>query len=196
MVRYCIPAPPGPIGPGGCLEMGRNAVVSEQPKSVRPEARNQGRPGGGGKPEGGGKRQDGRRGGQRRTQIEMFFSADKSPAELVDELADRQAMQFLPGQVPSSQLRRFLGAVKDLQRRLLVCERPDYHAQIEPEFKMLRSKAFYASRTGPQRIPEGFSRFIENGIRNVKDAESFNLFVRHFEAVVGFMYGKGRVRYE
>ena len=131
------------------------------------------------------------RGREDATAGRAYFDPGRPKAELVDELAEKQADE-LP-QINSSQLRKFFGEVKDLYRRLQA--RQDYHSQIEPQFKMLRSKAYYASRPGgQQQISPQFRNFIENAVKRVGDEKDFRLFVAHFEAVVGFLYGKRKVR--
>ncbi len=129
-----------------------------------------------------------------------LFDSAKDTTELVDELAERQAEML--GELKSSQLRRFFGEAKDLFRRLDVGTSLDeqkleqrYQREIAPQFKMLRSKASYAWRNGQRqsKIPRGFHDFIENGVKKVRNAKDFDKFIRHFEAVVGFAYGKGLV---
>ena len=120
---------------------------------------------------------------------EPTFDLQRDEKELVDELAERQAKKFPYPRLKSTQLRKFFGEVKDLYRRLT--QGQDYEKQIEPEFKMLRSKVYYAHRkSGEDRVPREFVDFIDNGVKTVKNKEDFEKFVRHFEAVVGFWYGK------
>lgn len=126
------------------------------------------------------------------------FDPAKNHAELVDELAEAQA--DLIQRINSSQLRRFFGEAKDLYRRLETSgnnapqQDEIYKKAIEPQFRMMRSKASYAWRNGEggkSKIPGSFHSFIENGVRKVKTAGDFIKFIQHFEAVVGFIYGKG-----
>lgn len=124
------------------------------------------------------------------------FDPAKSHAELVDELAEQQADRM--GEINSSQLRRFFGDVKDLYRRLETTapqERGDFYKRlIEPQFRMMRSKASYAWRNGDRnqsKIPKSFHDFIANGVNKVRNVDDFLKFIQHFEAVVGFIYGKG-----
>ena len=120
---------------------------------------------------------------------EPTFDLQKDEKELVDELAERQAKKFPYPRLKSTQLRKFFGEVKDLYRRLT--QGQDYEKQIEPEFKMLRSKVYYAQhKVGGGGVPKSFLNFIDNGVKTVKNKEDFEKFVRHFEAVVGFWYGK------
>lgn len=120
-----------------------------------------------------------------------LFDPAKSEVELVDSLAEEQADRLGNTSINSAQLRRFFGEVKDLFRRLEAGR--SYKAEIEPLFKMMRSKASYAWRGGNNKIPKQFHDFIDNGVKKVSDEKEFRLFVKHFEAVVGFLYGKGKV---
>jgi CRISPR-associated protein Csm2 len=122
------------------------------------------------------------------------FDPSKPLADLLDKLAEEQANSIVAGRdkLNSSQLRRFFGDVKSLYRRWQ--QGADYKTAIEPEFKMLRSKASYACRPGDrQRIPVEFCDFISEGVKKVATEEQFKAFVQHFEAVVGFLYGSGKV---
>ena len=129
-----------------------------------------------------------------------LFDPAKSEVQLLDDLAEKQADSL--EEINSSQLRRFFGEVKEHSRRLeaLAAGGSDEDAQkiyardIEPLFKMMRSKVAYASRMrGSASVPASFQAFLDHGIRKVGNVSQFRLFVRHFEAVVGFLYGKGKV---
>jgi len=121
-----------------------------------------------------------------------LFDPAKPRTELTDSLAEAQADRFPEGKLNSAQLRRFFGEVKDLLHRLDAGR--DYKREIEPLFKMLRSKASYAWRNGQNsKIPREFYDFIDHGVKKVADEAQFRLFAQHFEAVVGFLYGKGKV---
>jgi CRISPR type III-A-associated protein Csm2 len=121
------------------------------------------------------------------------------PKELFDTLAQQQAQQL---KINSAQLRRFFEEFKDLYRRynaLTAGLDPDeadrrYHQQIEPMFKMMRSKVSYAKRSGGQKqLPGPFADFLSDWIAKVETSQQFERFVLHLEAVVGFMYGEGKV---
>lgn len=143
--------------------------------------------------------------GRRNGPFKVLFNPAVEDRDLYDTLAEQQAMAMPSGRdaINSSQLRRFFGEVKDLYRQYnaLVAGKPDpaqraeiYRRQIEPRFKLVRSKVAYANRPGGQgKIPDEFSRFLSDGIAKVRDHEQFVRFVTHFEAVVGFMYGNDRV---
>ena len=69
-----------------------------------------------------------------------------------------------------------------------------YAQQIEPRFKMIRSKVAYARRRqSTANVPEDFAHFLDHGIKSVESFEDFDKLVRHIEAVIGFMYGFGKV---
>jgi len=137
---------------------------------------------------------------ERDSSVEVLFDPHKSDAELFDTLAEKQADQL---EVNPNQLRRFFGEIKELYRRFnaLVSGQPPEHAgdiykkEIEPRFKMVRSKVAYATRPGGQScLNRQFARFLLEGIQRVHNHRDFVRFVMHLEAVVGFMYGKGHVK--
>jgi len=133
--------------------------------------------------------------------VEVLFDPAKKQTELFDKLAKEQADKIV-GPVNSSQLRRYFGELKGLfnQFRSLVAGEPKekrqeiYAAKIEPRFKMLRSKLAYGRRPAARgSLPKDFAHVLEQGIARVTEADEFELFVLHIEAVVGFMYGNGKV---
>jgi CRISPR type III-A-associated protein Csm2 len=136
-----------------------------------------------------------------RTNVPVLFDPKKPDAELFDALAEKQAEQLV---INSNQLRRFFGELKELYRQfnaLVTGEAGDekkqelYRLKIEPRFKMIRSKVAYATRAGGQsKLPAEFAQFLQEGIQKVTDHCQFVRYVMHVEAVVGFMYGKGKVR--
>jgi CRISPR type III-A-associated protein Csm2 len=144
----------------------------------------------------------GSRGQQRppATPVPIFFDLEKTDTELFDTLAEKQAEQL---EINSSQLRRFFGELKDLYRqwRSVVANRSDeeregiYRARFEPRFKMIRSKVSYATRSGGQaNLDRRFADFLMQCIAKVSSSRDFERFITFFEAVVGFMYGKGKVK--
>lgn len=138
------------------------------------------------------------RAGQTQTPL---FALDRPLKQLVDELAEAQADAL--SRIGSAQLRRFFGEIKELYRHFQTLVRGThdleerqtiYAEQIEPRFKMIRSKVAYAKRPyGQSTIPKDFAAFLDHGIKVSESAEDFEKFVRHLEAVVGFLYGLGKV---
>jgi CRISPR type III-A-associated protein Csm2 len=126
---------------------------------------------------------------------------------LYDELAEEQA-KAMPDErnrkINSSQLRRFYGEIKTLHRQYDAATRGEtreqkdelYSRTFEPRFRMIRSKVAYAGRrSGQAGVPKEFATMLERGIQQTRPGQSadFEKFVTHLEAVVGFMYVKGRV---
>ena len=124
--------------------------------------------------------------------VSVTFYLDQAKQQLnpalLNQDAEKQA-DALHKNINSAQIRRFFGEVKNLSLRL---EQGRPWTQIEPLFRMLRSKAAYAS--GTRKVPEEFSVFITDNVDRVKDVQDFKAFVLYFEAVLGFAYGKGLVR--
>ncbi len=131
-----------------------------------------------------------------------LFDPSKKEKELLDTLAEEQAKRI--DELNSTQLRRFFGDVKEQYRRFeaAAAQRQSeeeiadlYRTKHEPLFKMLRSKVAYASRSdGQAKIPQSFATFLSEGVRKVNNDREYRLFVKHFEAVVGFLYGMGKVK--
>jgi len=147
----------------------------------------------------------GRSGGGGRPPAKVFFDPSKPEADLYDSIAEEQADSFPSGRdaINKNQMRKFFSDIKDLYRRYearIAGEQNDsvrqniFQESIEPQFRMMRSKVNYATRAGG-KIPKEFADFLTEGIRKVEKGnhEHFCKFVLHFEAVVGFMYGKGKV---
>ena len=142
---------------------------------------------------------------RRNNPAEVFFDPEKPDVELFDVLAEKQAdkMPDRP-KINSSQLRRFFGEIKDLYRQFQARsasagedeKQQIYQREIEPRFKMVRSKVAYARRpAGQSKVPREFADMLERGIEKVRpgNCRDFERYVTHLEAVVGFMYGKGKV---
>lgn len=124
----------------------------------------------------------------------VLFDPARPEAELYDTLAEQQAEKYKEQEISSSQLRKFFGEVKDLYRRLQ--QDPErWDREIKPRFKKLRSMAMYLCppERSKQKIPERFRDFIMACVERVQTKDEFCKFVLHFEALVGFMYGKGKV---
>ncbi|TWT40214.1 type III-A CRISPR-associated protein Csm2 [Botrimarina hoheduenensis] len=134
--------------------------------------------------------------------VTALFDPSKPDRELYDSLAEQQA-DSISGEVNSSQLRRYFGELKGLynQYRAITAGADDptrqqrYADRIEPRFKMLRSKIAYGRRQSGRQAEalKMFCGFLDDGIQKVNDATQFERFVLHVEAVVGFMYGNGKV---
>ena len=122
--------------------------------------------------------------------VTFYLDAEKQNLNptLLNADAEKQA-DSLHRNINSAQIRRFFGEVKNLGLRL---EQGRPWSQVEPLFRMLRSKAAYAA--GTRKVPYEFSAFIADNVERVKDENDFKAFVLYFEAVLGFAYGKGLVK--
>jgi CRISPR-associated protein Csm2 len=134
--------------------------------------------------------------------MSSYYYEDKEKTiikkELLNEKAQEIAEKFFSVDskghqregLTSAQLRRFYNEVKSLEKRLV----PGNFKTLLPLIKMIKSKVAYASNPRrSSRITPEFRKFIDECIDNIpEDGEKdFKAFALHFEAVVGFYYGKG-----
>ena len=117
--------------------------------------------------------------------------------ELLNEEAEKIARSFLKKDdrgkqvgVTSSQLRRYFGEVKSLERQV-----------VKPKVKMLRAKVAYGvgrDIKNSYRLESQYTNlqeYLSDCIQDIEEKNEFLAFAQQFEAVVGFYYGlsKGRV---
>lgn len=127
--------------------------------------------------------------------VKFYLDREKKKisSELLDKIAYEKAVNMET--ITSSQLRRFFGEIKGLYNRLINNEDFD---RILPLIKMLKSKVYYALEKGKitqrGKNESSLANFLVGGIDQINDKEDFVAFVMYFEAIVGFMYGKGKVR--
>lgn len=113
--------------------------------------------------------------------------------ELVSLTAEEQA-EKIRGSLNSAQLRRFFGEIKDLYHRWKNENKSkESFERIFPLIRLMNSKIYYAINPKKPKIPNEFAAFMLGGLSQIKDKKDFEAFVMYFEAVVGFMYGKGLV---
>ena len=94
----------------------------------------------------------------------------------------------------STQLRRFFGEMKGYYQRWKNQSKSDAAFEtILPLIKLMKSKVMYATNPKKPKIPNTFASFLLGGIEQIKDGKDFEAFILYFEAVVGFLYGKGMV---
>lgn len=116
-------------------------------------------------------------------------------ALLTDE-AERIAGRFVgknlrEPDLSSAQLRKFYGEVKALQAKIEAHSKEEFE-KYRPLVKMMKAKVAYASNSKKQgRVPDEFKNFIDRCVGAIQTVEDFKAFALHFEAVVGFYYGKG-----
>ncbi|RRD69417.1 MULTISPECIES: type III-A CRISPR-associated protein Csm2 [unclassified Desulfovibrio] len=120
--------------------------------------------------------------------VEYYKNENLDPA-WVDEKAREAAESFSQGRnaIKSSQIRKFYGDVKTLERQWLAGGGDDLaFARIAPVFKLLKAKSFYAHER--RVVPPEFRNWLWQHVDSVNDARGFKAFLLHFEAVVGFSY--------
>jgi CRISPR type III-A-associated protein Csm2 len=55
---------------------------------------------------------------------------------------------------------------------------------------MMKAKISYDSRKSNNKLPQVFQDFLNNCITNINESADFAAFLKYFEAVVGFYYGR------
>ena len=105
----------------------------------------------------------------------------KEAEKIADELVGNNPRK---PDLKSSQLRKFYMEVKALEDRV----KAEKFDKIKPLVKMLKVKVNYQKGRG--LVHPKFVDFITKCIDNVNDENDFKAFVTHFEAVVGYYYGK------
>ncbi|MEA3486436.1 MAG: type III-A CRISPR-associated protein Csm2 [Thermodesulfobacteriota bacterium] len=90
----------------------------------------------------------------------------------------------------SAQLRKFYNDFKQLEKKVA---KQDFE-KVKPLIKMVKSKASYASNPSNQKIPPQFKQFLIENVDSINSKGEFEVFMLHFEAIVGFYYGMEGVR--
>ncbi len=127
---------------------------------------------------------------------ERYFLKQTENGELVikEELLTTEAEEWADkfiGKDPtrpelkSSQLRKFYNEVRALAKK---AEGKEKFEKIRPLVKMLKVKVNY--QKGRKLVPVSFVDFISGCVDKIGDKDDFDAFVKHFEAVVGYYYGK------
>jgi len=119
--------------------------------------------------------------------------------ELLDQEARKAAEEFVPqapngkpikNAIKSAQLRRFFNEFRFLERRLgqLKGNPEESFRSIKPMVKMANAKVEYAKARGV--VPPAFVQWLQKHVTAIETAKDFKAFLLHFEAVVGFCYGR------
>lgn len=117
------------------------------------------------------------------------YYKDKAKQELnpkwVNEEAMKTAESFKDTKFTYTQLRRFYGVVKALERQLLDAQdETAAFARILPLVKLLKAKSEYTRKRGV--VPEQFKDWLWRNVDSVNEVPDFKAFLLSFEAVVGF----------
>ncbi len=110
------------------------------------------------------------------------------PSETKDKRGKR------PPKLTSHQLRRFYGELKRIESALRQREDPESEfINYLPRIKLVIPKVKYAQKRKGAPLPEAFGDWLCECLEEVDDWETFKAFMLHFEAVVGFCYGTGKL---
>lgn len=126
-------------------------------------------------------------------------SGENIRPELLNEEALQAAKRFVPqssdgkpdrNAIKSSQLRRFFNEFKSLERKLAQGKEDQEEAfrGVKPLVKMANAKVVYAKAR--KVVPQAFVDWLQKHVQDIETARDFNAFLLHFEAVVGFCYGR------
>jgi CRISPR-associated protein Csm2 len=114
-----------------------------------------------------------------------YFSNTKHlRAEYLDQWADKLGVVFGRERLNKHQLRAFFNEVKRMQTK---------HGGVYDEElrnRLLTLKAQAHLRQERRSLPKAFRDFIDENVRKVSDAASFQAFVQHFEAVLAYCEGR------
>lgn len=103
----------------------------------------------------------------------------------VNEKAIETAESFKDTKFTYTQLRRFYGDVKSLERQLLDAQDQNTaFARILPMIKLLKAKSAYSLKR--EVVPAQFKAWLWDNVDSVNDIPDFKAFLLSFEAVVGF----------
>lgn len=123
-----------------------------------------------------------------------YYANDALDSAWVDKKAREAAESFFLDRrnpIKSSQLRRFYGDVKSLERQWLVRGGDEAaFAVILPMIKLLKAKSAYAFQR--KVVPQSFRDWLWSHVDSIRESRDFKAFLLHFEAVVGFSYGQAR----
>jgi CRISPR-associated protein Csm2 len=131
--------------------------------------------------------------------MNLYFDGDNIRKELLDEEARLEAENFIPlaadkkparDALKNAQLRRFFGEFKGYQRKLEQRQGAvdENFKSILPMVKMMNAKVTYARARNV--VPPSFESWMKKHVAAIESARDFQAFLLHFEAVIGFCYGR------
>lgn len=122
--------------------------------------------------------------------IRYYIDGKPNPTLMDDEAQTLGEALALQDNLKPSQLRRYYDDVWTLRTRLdAIARKPgpareEAFSLLRADFKMLKAKAAYAY--GRQLIKKRLLQFFVNHVHSVQTANDFDVFCRHFQAVVAF----------
>ncbi len=113
------------------------------------------------------------------------YENDKHPAkELFDEWAQKEARLWVESGIASAQLRRFYGKVMADKRLFELKGKEARNEEAQVAMALLKAATAYAAARDKKRKP--LAEFVEHHASVVRTLDDFQLFARHFEAVVAW----------
>lgn len=108
--------------------------------------------------------------------------------ELLDGRALAEAKKWVDKKFTSTQLRKYFNEVKHLERQLIILKTQDNDSwnNVFPMVKMLKSRISYDKNRKNSNISDGFKKFIDDSVNSISRKEDFLVFLKYFEASVGF----------
>jgi|JI10StandDraft_1071094.scaffolds.fasta_scaffold22566_3 CRISPR type III-A-associated protein Csm2 len=92
------------------------------------------------------------------------------------------------GFITKTQLRRYYNDIKNIEKQW--GNKKENWDSVKPLVVMMKAKISYDSRKSNNKLPQVFQDFLNNCITNINESADFAAFLKYFEAVVGFYYGR------
>lgn len=119
----------------------------------------------------------------------------------VEGIAEKLAQNFVDNKITSAQLRKFYNEFKGLERKYqtkMLSRTPGETAKDEifisilPQIKIMKAKVSYAKSRNV--VPDVFEKWMKDSVDSINSAKEFEDFLLHFEAIVGYAYGTGKLK--
>jgi len=119
----------------------------------------------------------------------------------VEKAAEDLANDFVNEKITSAQLRKFYNEFKGLERKYQTkmlaktsdtISKDDILNSILPQIKIMKAKVSYAKSR--KVVPQVFEDWLKKSVDDINSAKEFEAFLLHFEAIVGYAYGTGKLK--
>lgn len=115
----------------------------------------------------------------------------------VEKNAENLAVQFVDEKITSAQFRKFYNEFKGLERKyqtkmLADDNKENAFISILPQVKIMKAKVSYARSR--KTVPLVFENWLKDAVDSINSAKQFEDFLLHFEAVLGYAYGTGKLK--
>ncbi len=119
----------------------------------------------------------------------------------VEKAAEDLANDFVNEKITSAQLRKFYNEFKGLERKYqtkMLAKTSDTISKDEilnsilPQIKIMKAKVSYAKSR--KVVPQVFEDWLKKSVDDINSAKEFEAFLLHFEAIVGYAYGTGKLK--